>query len=149
MNNMNTTNQNLEKYNHPLIKVFYILLGVFGLFIATLFLIGTLLYAPLTTLLGFVAFLLGIVLIILTIKAKVKGYQKLYLFLTGSSPIAGLISVILHNLFEYFAETTAAPVSTILGILSIAFFYIAIFVFPIAFIVGIVGSIVFFKKEKK
>ena len=146
----------MKKQNRALKIVFYTLLATFGLLIVSI-LTPPMFYPEIfrrASILVFYIFtptalILGIVLVILTIRAKVKAYQKLYLILTGSSPVVFLIAVLLHNFLDYFAETTAGLAGTIIGIISASFFLIAVFACPIAFIVGVVGSIVFFRRNKK
>jgi len=83
-------------------------------------------------------FILGIALIIVTIKQKVKGKLKFFLILTGTSVVAFILSVLLHN-FSYgiFLKEDAV------------FFIIAVFVCPVLFLVGTVGSVVMLVKEIK
>jgi hypothetical protein len=79
---------------------------------------------------------LGIVLIILTLKSKVNGKLKVFLLLTGLSS-AGTILGILHGFLEVLN----------LEILSIIFFYIAVIVSPILFLIATIGSIISFKRK--
>jgi len=79
-------------------------------------------------------FLLGAILILLTIKKKVKGKLKKFLLLTGVSSSGFFISVLLHNF--------------LLGALNAIFFIVAIFICPIGFLVGIVGSLLFINKKR-
>ena len=85
---------------------------------------------------------LGVTLIVLTVKTKVRGMLKGFLLLTGASAVGLPVSITLHNL--------------VLGLLAIGlmrssepvFFLIAVFVCPIGFMVGAVGSIVLAIKTK-
>lgn len=135
--------KNLKKVE----KVFYVLIVLFILIIINnlimtfvtpmfggLILRGVLatLFLPLTILF----FVLGIVLIFLTLKSKIEGKLKLFLLLTGASPVGFLISVILHGLLEALGI-----------ILHVVFFFIAILVCPILFLIGAIGSIVLFKRK--
>ena len=88
-----------------------------------------------------VFFLLGVALIFFTVKEKVGGMLKKFLILTGASSAGFFISVLLHNaiygLFIHFFGVDFwnggdEPV----------FFIIAVFLCPIGFLVGVVGSIV-------
>lgn len=64
-----------------------------------------------------------------------KSQLKRFLFLTGFSAVGFFISGVLHNVF-YALEIKA---------LDIGFFIIAVFLCPLGFIIGVVGSII----EKK
>ncbi len=85
---------------------------------------------------------LGVTLIVLTVKTKVRGMLKGFLLLTGASAVGLFVSITLHNL--------------VLGLLAIGlmrssepvFFLIAVFVCPIGFLVGVIGSVVLAVKNK-
>jgi len=90
---------------------------------------------------GIAFLLLGAALIVFTIREKVQGMLKKFLILTGASSAGVVISVLLHNavygLFIYFFGADFwnggdEPV----------FFVMAVFICPIGFLVGAVGSIV-------
>ena len=99
---------------------------------------------------GIIFLLLGIALIVLTAKSKLKGLLKKFLLVTGAAPVGAVVSVILHNafygVFIYFfgadfwdrIGTGDEPV----------FFILAIIVCPIAFLVGVAGSIVLLIKRR-
>ena len=61
---------------------------------------------------------------------------KKFLILTGSSIAVFFISVFLHNI-----------ISGLLGAEEPFFFVIAVFICPIAFLIGMIGSIVLFIKK--
>jgi hypothetical protein len=141
-------------YNKALKTVFYSMVGVFIL-ILSFFAIpfsDTLRRAlfPYAGLLGLVFLILGIVLIVFTIKARVKGKLKVFLILVGSSAGMVLVSVLLHNFFYALAIVSENIVwlSWSFEFLHGMFFIIGLLVCPIVFIVGVVGSIVLFIKEK-
>ena len=94
---------------------------------------------------------LGAVLIFLTIKEKIKGLLKVFLLLTGISAIGFFVSVFLHNAF--YALGTVISHIIVLGysiqILHVTFFIIAIFVCPLGFLIGLMGSIVLFINQEK
>ena len=85
-------------------------------------------------------FVLGLVLILLIVKKKAEGLQgllKKLLLLTGASAVGFLSFVLLHNV-----------VSGLLGIEEPFFFILAVFVSPLGFLVGAIGTIVLLIKQK-
>jgi len=80
--------------------------------------------------------LLGVTLIVLTVKEKVGGMPRVSLLLTGASAVVMVVSIILHNVMDSW-----------LGIEEPVSFITAVFVCPIAFLVGGVGSIVLGVRE--
>ena len=85
--------------------------------------------------LSLVYILLGIVLIFLMLKSEMKGKLKVFLLLTGFSS-AGLVLGLLHGFLEAWGLDT----------LQVVFFYIGVVVSPIIFLIGVIGSIVLFRK---
>ncbi len=95
-------------------------------------------------------FLLAVALVFLTIKQKVKGLLKKFLILTGGSAVGFFISVMLHN-FLYALGIISENIfilKQLFEVLNVAFFLIAIFVCPITFLIGFIGTIVLFFKKK-
>jgi hypothetical protein len=137
-----------------IILTFWALTGIF-LFIASQFFIPVvreLVRGSFVFLLPFIIFsLLGIVLIFLTLKQKVGGALKRFLIITGSSATGFFVSVFLHNIFYGLGIITSqiSILSFFMEILHIAFFIIAIFICPLGFVIGVVGTIVVFIKKKK
>jgi hypothetical protein len=93
---------------------------------------------------GVAFLLLGAVLIYFTLKGKGRGLLKKFLILTGASAVGIPIGVVLHNLVygvfiyffgEHFWDRIGMSDEPV-------FFVLAIVVCPIAFLVGVVGSIV-------
>ncbi|MCK4368633.1 MAG: hypothetical protein KAV68_03065 [Dehalococcoidales bacterium] len=88
-----------------------------------------------------VFFLLGIALLVLTLKEKIGGTLKKFFLLTGASATGFFVFVLLHNLvyglFIYFFGEGFWN-----GGDEPFFFIMAIFVCPLGFLVGMVGSIV-------
>ena len=82
--------------------------------------------------------LLGAALIVVTVREKVEGILKKFLLLTGASAVGLPISILLHN-----------AVSRLFNIEEPVFFIMAIFVCPIGFLVGAVGTIVLAIKNKQ
>ena len=119
----------------------YIMIPIFSRYIGLDFIIVS----------GIIFFLLGIALIFFTIREKIKGLLKKFLILTGASAIGIPIGVILHNLFyALFIVWFGADFWERTGLGDEPFFFIlALIVCPIAFLVGVIGSIVLFIKKKK
>lgn len=96
-----------------------------------------------------VFFLLGLALVILTVKERVAGRLKKFLLLTGASAMGFFAGVILHNVF-YALAIVAKEITVLKYIfegLHVFFFLVAIPICPIAFLVGIIGSIVLLVKK--
>jgi len=96
------------------------------------------------TISGAVFFLLGVALIFFTVKEKVGGALKKFLILTGASAAGIPVSIFLHNAFYgLFIYWFGADFWDRIGLGDEpVFFIIAIFLCPVAFLVGAVGSIV-------
>ena len=134
--------------------IFWALIGVF------LFMVGQFFIPPVRELfmgsklfLGpFIVFsLLGLALTFLTVKEKIGGTLKKFLILTGASSAGFFVSVFLHNAF-YALGIIASQIIVLrylMEALNVAFFMIAIFVCPLGFLVGVVGSIVMLVKKEK
>ncbi|MES0341325.1 MAG: hypothetical protein ABUK08_03320 [Candidatus Humimicrobiaceae bacterium] len=100
---------------------------------------------------GIIFLLLGIALIVLIAKSGLRGLSKKFLLITVTAPIGAVVSVALHNfvygVFIYFFgadfwERTGMGEEPV-------FFFIAIFICPVAFLVGVVGSIVLLIKGRR
>ncbi|MFH1537078.1 MAG: hypothetical protein ABID45_03760 [Patescibacteria group bacterium] len=92
---------------------------------------------------------LGIALILLTKKLEVSKANKVFLYMTGFSAPAFLIGTVGHNLL-YALGTVITEISVLPYIVSafeVAFFFLAVPVCPIGFIVGIIGSVVYLIKK--
>src|SRR4030067_3039646 len=88
-------------------------------------------------------FLLGVVLIFLTYKKKIKGKQKKLLFLTGASASGIFLSSLLHN-FLFALSVLAFDIKHMyyfLVFLHMTFFFVAVFICPLGFIIGVIGTI--------
>ena len=98
---------------------------------------------------GAVFFLLGVALIYSTVKEKVGGTLKKFLILTGASSAGLFVSIFLHNaIYGLFIEWFGVDFWERIGLGDEPlFFIIAVFVCPIGFLVGAVGSIVFAIKK--
>jgi len=137
-----------------IILTFLALIGAFLLIASQFFIpvVRELFKGPLIFLLPFIIFsLLGIILVFLTIKQKVGGAIKKFLILTGISAAGFFVFVFLHNMFYALGViTNQIPIlSLIMEFLHAAFFIIAIFICPLAFAIGLIGTIIIFIKKKK
>ena len=135
-------------------RTFWFLLAIFVLILGQLFipLIRNLFRGSLLFLLPFIIFSsAGAILILLTLKKKVKGGLKKFLIFTGASASGFFISVLLHNLLYGLGQTTEHIfwLHTLLEIFNVVFFIIAIVICPIGFLIGTIGVIILFRKNKK
>jgi len=99
---------------------------------------------PFVGLLALLFLVLGIVLI--CIAKKKEGKLKIYLMLTGISAVIPLITTVLHNLF-YGLAITFENLKQVFDILSASSLIISVIVAPVAFVVGVVGSLIIVKRE--
>ncbi|MGB3346418.1 MAG: hypothetical protein WBA71_04095 [Candidatus Humimicrobiia bacterium] len=153
---MNTLNKSQEKLSNSsfllkaifwaLVVVFvfivgYIMIPIFSRYMSFYFIIVS----------GIIFFLLGIALIFLSVREKIDRLLKKFLILTGASAIGIPIGIILHNLFyALFILLFGADFWERTGLGDEPFFFIlALIVCPIAFLVGVMGSIVRFLKTRK
>ena len=133
---------------------FWVLIGVFVVIVCEFFVpaFRDLLKGSLLFLVPMAVFcLLGLALLILTLKEKVAGKLKKFLLLTGASALGFFVFVLLHNfvygLFVYFF---GPDFWVRIGLGDEPFFFImAIFVCPIGFLVGVIGTIVLLIKQRK
>lgn len=133
--------------------VFWLLMGAF-LVIDSVFLIPAAreLLMGITFLIvtGTVFLALGVVLIVLAVKEKVAGALKKFLILTGASAVGIPVSVVLHNaIYGLFIIWFGAGFWDRVGLGDEPFFFfMAIVVCPLAFLVGAIGTIVLVLKGR-
>ncbi|MBA7636718.1 hypothetical protein ES703_44339 [subsurface metagenome] len=132
--------------------IFWLLVGVFVLVLCQFFIpaIRDIFKGSLWFLLPLaVFFLLGLLLLVLTLKSKIGGRLKKFLLITGASAAGFFLSVLLHNFFYALGVIASqiAVLNYLMKALHVVFFYIAIFVCPIVFLVGMIGSIVLLVKK--
>jgi len=137
-----------------IILTFWALIGFFVLIVSQLFIpvVRELFRGSLIFLLPFIIFsLLGITLIFLTFKQKIRGSLKKFLILTGISATGFFVFVFLHNIFYGLGAITnqLSILKFFLEILQVVFFIIAIFVCPVGFLIGFIGTMIVFIKKKK
>ena len=100
---------------------------------------------------GSLFFLLGLTLLILTARAKLDKIFKSFLLLTGSSAVGVFVSILLHGaIYGLFILLFGGDFWDRIGIADEPFFFImAIFVCPLAYLVGTVGSIILIIRRRK
>jgi hypothetical protein len=88
--------------------------------------------------------ILGLVLFVFSIRANLPKALKRFLILTGASSAGLGVSGVLHNAFYALAEIAGDShlLRQAAGGLEIVFFIVAVFVCPVCFIVGVLGSII-------
>lgn len=96
----------------------------------------------------FTFFVLGIALFFQA-KGVKKGKLRKYLMLTGASSSGVFVGTILHNFFYALGVLTENIffLPTLFEVLHAGFFLLSIIVCPLGFIIGVVGSIYFFKNK--
>jgi hypothetical protein len=151
----------------PILPVFWALLGVFVLVIISFFVVNS----PIRTLLsdlypgefvavavsasfqffGLLFFALGLALLILTARTKLDKIFKSFLLLTSASAVGVFVAILLHGVVyglfilifgEGFWEGLGMPDEPF-------FFFMALIVCPIAYLVGTAGSIVLIVRRNR
>ena len=148
--------------NRFILPVFWALLGVFIVFMFGIPLggpvrqlvnesLGVDVMPSLFLVVGALFFLLGLALLILTLKAKPEKILKRFLLLASSSAVGVFASILLHNvvyglLMFIFGEGFWYRI----GMEDEPFFFMmAIFICPVGYLVGTVGSIVLMVRRKR
>jgi hypothetical protein len=154
--------------------IFWALIGFFLVIVSQICIpaVTELFRGSLLFLLPFIIFsLLGVALIVFTIKGEAKGWRKKFLILTGVSAAGFFVGVFLHNAFYALGVITVDIVvlkylmdalgvmflitvdivvlKYLMDALGVMFFILAVIGCPLGFLVGAVGSIVLFLKERK
>jgi hypothetical protein len=150
-----------EMASKSVLAVFWALFGVFVLLVFSIFLgtplrplIGDALGVDLVPLLFFtfgpLFFLLGLALLILAVKVKTERTFKMFLILAGAAAVGMFASMLLHNLvYGLFIQLFGEGFWQRIGIEDEPLFFImAIFVCPLAFLVGAVGTIVLLVRRR-
>ena len=134
-------------------SIFWALVGVFIVLISTIVcpppLLPRVIRSGLFLLIsGALLLSLGITFLVQTIKGKTKGISRKLLLLTGASAIGIPVSIFLHNaIYGLFIHFFGADFWN--GGDEPVFFIMALFVCPIGFLVGVVGSIVVAIKKSR
>ncbi|MFC1897757.1 hypothetical protein ACFLX8_04255 [Chloroflexota bacterium] len=123
--------------------IFWVLVGTFILNIISMFLppvrLGNVFVSLYLFYFVWVAFLVsGIIFLVLTKKGKTKGVLRGFQFLMGASAVGLPLSAVLHNV-----------VSALLNVEEPVFFMMAVFVCPLGFLVGALGTIVINIRRKQ
>ena len=133
--------------------IFYLLAVFFVLAISTIFIPVFREYVSGTFMIisGVILVILGSILIGLTLVQKIEGKLKKLLMLTGASAAGFFVFALLHNIFYALAQVTShiSILNYLMKAFEVIFFLIAIFACPIGFVIGVIGSIVMFKKKRK
>jgi len=135
-------------------KLFYALIGFFLLILSIIFIspVGDIFKGTLFFLAPFIIFsLLGLALLILTLKSKVAGRLRKFLILTGASATGIFIGIFLHNfIYGLFATFYGLDFWERIGLRDEPFFFFfALIICPIGFLIGALGSILLFARRKK
>lgn len=93
--------------------------------------------------------LLGAVLLVLALREKTGGRLSKFLFLAGASSAGFFVAVLLHNAFYALAVVSQnlTVLKYIFEGLDVFFFFVSVLICPIAFLVGMMGSIVLLLKK--
>ena len=133
--------------------IFYLLLVVFVLAISIIFIpaFRGIVSGTFMIISGVILVILGSILIGLTLVQKVEGKLKKLLILAGASAVGFFIFILLHNIFYALAQVTShiSILNYLMKAFEVIFFLIAIFACPIGFVIGVIGTIVMFKKKRK
>jgi ABC-type Mn2+/Zn2+ transport system permease subunit len=140
----------MKKNLNKIKGAFYSLVGIFILLLGYFIIPFSQEYKralfPVVAVLGMIFFVLGGILIYLTIKSKIEKKLKIFLLLTGGSSVGFLLSILLHNLV-YGLMTYLFGEGFWNGGDEAFFFIIGLFVCPIVFLVGVIGSFILLNKK--
>jgi len=105
---------------------------------------------PNVIILWILLFSAGVGLIITTYKEKISGKRKLFLLFSGFSSAGFLLFVVLHNLFYALGTITGnlGILNKIINFFGAAFFLAAVIICPVGLIVGIVGTLILWRKSQ-
>lgn len=91
----------------------------------------------------------GGILVFVTHKSDLKrGKPKTFLLISGFSAVGFVLGVILHNAFYALAilAKNIPLLPAVMNVLEVAFFLIAVILSPLGLLVGLVGTLVFWKQ---
>lgn len=92
--------------------------------------------------------LAGIGLVIITFREKIPGKLKFFLLSSGFSAAGFVLGGVLHNLFYALGTLTEnlEVLRVFLNILEVTFFLTAVIICPIGLLVGVIGTLILWKK---
>lgn len=96
--------------------------------------------------------LLGLIYTISIYKSKIKNKIVKYMLLSGWASILIIVGILLHNLFYGLAvwQVDNHPaLSQFFETMEITFFFFSIIICPIVYIIGVIGSIIIYIKNKE
>ena len=123
--------------------IFWALVGVFAITVSVIFIPASREFNTVVLLVASAGavFLLGGALIVLVVRQKLRGMLRGFLLLTGACATGLFVFVLLHNLvYGLFIQFFGAECWN--GGDEPFFFILAVFICPLGFIVGAIGSIV-------
>jgi hypothetical protein len=148
--------------NRFILPIFWSLLGVFIVFMIGIQMggpvrqlvndiLGVNVIPSLFLVFGALFFLLGLALLILTVRAKLDTILKRFLLVTSSSAVGVFVSILLHGVvYGLFMLLFGEGFWGRTGISDEPFFFImAIFVCPVGYLVGAIGSIVLMMRRRR
>jgi len=126
-------------------KELFILAGIFCALVISAILVGVSDNLP-----GIVLCYLAAITLIIAVTRTWKR-TKLFLILLGASVGGFIVFVVLHNVFYGLTILTShiSALSHLMEVFHVAFFIIAVFLCPAAFLVGVIGSIVLAIKGRR
>jgi len=126
-------------------KELFVLAGIFCALV-----IGAILVGVSDNLPGIVLCYLAVITLIVAVTRTWKR-TKMFLILLGASVVGFIVFVVLHNVFYGLTILTShiTALSHLLEVFHVAFFIIAVFLCPAAFLVGVIGSIVLAIKGRR
>jgi len=126
-------------------KELFVLAGVFCALVISAILVGVSDNMP-----GIVLCYLAAITVIVAVTRTWKR-TRMFLILLGASVGGFIVFVVLHNLFYALTILTShiTALSHVMEVFHVAFFIIAVFLCPAAFLVGVVGSIVLAIKGRR
>lgn len=139
--------------NKNILTIFWVLVGFFLIILGQFFVpaLTDVLSGSELFLIPMIVFcILGGILVVLVFKSKTTGWLRKFLMLTGLGSTGFFVGVFLHNAFYALAIVSEKIIvlKYLFEFLHVSFFLISIIVCPLAFLVGVIGSIVIMLRKK-